>query len=91
MASETHVFDGSTSFTVYSQSAVLYGFSMQGNTIARVNIRNGDISGDIIFPLYVEADETVTFSIGGGLLMEHGIFFEVVAGSVKGSIWADTK
>lgn len=82
-------FDGTDDVSITAGRSLLYGFSIHANSNSRVNIRNGGASGSIIFPIYIPSGSTSQFSIDGGLVMEEGIYFDVVSGNVTGSIWTD--
>lgn len=77
---------------VYLGPAVLYGWAFEETTtsaVARLNLYDGTANtGKLVVPISLSADQsTRDYLPGNGVEIRTGVFLDVTAGSIDGSVW----
>ena len=65
-----------------------FGVRETGSAAAVVNFRIGSVTGDIIAPLALAADESATISYGNTVSTPTGVYVQVVSGAIAGSLYS---
>ena len=78
----------SVDLTTKGKALLSWHFEETAGAVARIALRNGSASGDVVVPIRLAASDSKGGAYGAapGFIFPNGVYVEVVTGTVRGSV-----